>query len=153
MNEVLTPGVSVAQDEFDNTAIVRQPPVSASSSMGEGPHLLGFSWYEKSPDTVYLTVSKLGILNIEGVQFMVDGEPLEPIRKASRLTDYGRSTDRKSSRRFATTFSAFERLANAQDVRMRVESIDTYSVSKFGPANGIAVINEKFGKFLAEVNE
>jgi len=56
-----------------------------------------------------------------------------------------------STRRFAMPLDDFKAIATAKDVRMRVESIDTYNVSKFGSAYSNAIVNTKFAPFLEKI--
>jgi len=42
-------------------------------------------------------------------------------------------------------------LSKGMDVRMKVSSIDYYTVSTFGSLNSIAVINRKFKPFIEQV--
>ncbi|KHT61474.1 hypothetical protein RJ45_22750 [Photobacterium gaetbulicola] len=149
MNDALTPTVSVDIDNFDGRVIVTQPPVSSSSSLSEGWHTLGFQWQSAAPKKVYLEVGKSGIVNIEGVEFNVDGEFIRDIPTASSLTNYGDW----STRRFVIPISQFKKLASAQDVKMKVMTIDSYSVSSFGVSVSGAVVNTKFAPFMTEVEK
>ena len=46
----------------------------------------------------------------------------------------------------------FRRMATAKVVKMKVESINTYSVSSFGKAKPNAIVNGKFAAFLEQVD-
>jgi hypothetical protein len=52
--------MSLVKDDFDGSIIVRQTPVSASSSMSEAWHTLGFSWNQKTPNIIYITAGTVG---------------------------------------------------------------------------------------------
>ena len=65
VNNALTPSLNVDKDPFDDSLIIYQSPVSASSSMTEGWHTMGFEWNQKFPDVVFLQVGTNGITNVE----------------------------------------------------------------------------------------
>ena len=71
MNNAMTPSSHVMTDDFDGTAIIRQAPVSSSSSLAEGWHTLGFEWGQKTPDLVFITAGTNGITNVTDVAFNV----------------------------------------------------------------------------------
>jgi len=60
----LTPSLSVKHDEWNDTKIISQPPVSAAASMSEAWHTLGFTWNQNHPDFVILKVGVDGIDNV-----------------------------------------------------------------------------------------
>lgn len=143
-NDTMTPSVSVQKDKFDGSLNLLQPPVSASSSLTEAWHTLGFQWDEKFPNVVFLEVGVSGVTNVMGVAFNVDGEYIKDIDKASVLTKYGDW----STRRLMIPIADFVKISKGKDVKMKVIQIDTYSVSSFGSANYGAVINTKFPPFI-----
>jgi len=148
-NDVMTPSLSVHQDQFDNSLIITQPPVSSASAISEGWHTLGFQWSNKFPDVVFLEVGVSGITNVMGVAFNVDGLIIENINEASNLTKY----DDWSTRRLVMPISDFLKVAHGNDVKMKVMQIDTYSISSFGLNNSGAVVNRKFGPFIQKLKE
>jgi hypothetical protein len=149
LNDSLTPSMSVITDDFDGSTIVRQPPVSAASSMSEAWHTFGFEWVSSSPDVVFITAGANGIVNIEDVEFNVDGELVSDIEPASSTTEYGDW----STRRFAMSWEDFSRIVRAQSIKMKVVKINEYSVSSFGPENGGATVDTKFSPFVVKVTE
>ena len=148
-NDAMTPSLSVQQDQFDGSLIITQPPVSAASGLSEGWHTLGFQWSNKFPKVVFLEVGVSGITNVMGVAFNVDGQIIENIKEASSLTKYGDW----STRRLVMPVSDFLKVAQGNDVKMKVMQIDTYSVSSFGPTNSGAIINAKFAPFIQKLKE
>lgn len=148
-NDAMTPSLSVQQDQFDNSLIITQPPVSSASGLSEGWHTLGFQWSNKFPDVVFIEVGVSGITNVMGVAFNVDGLIIENIKQASNLTKYGSW----STRRLVIPISDFLKVAHGNDVKMKVMQIDTYSVSSFGLKNSGAVVNSKFGPFIQKLKE
>lgn len=149
MNDALTPSVKVEQDQFDGSTIISQAPVSAASSLSEGWHVMGFDWSSKSPSVVFLTVGRDSIVNIEGVEFNVDGVYIKEVPTTSPITDYGDW----STRRFRVTLDEFKLLSNSNDTKMKVITLNGYTVSSFGKENGGAVVNTKFKPFLFEINQ
>jgi hypothetical protein len=145
-NAAMTPSVKVMKDDFDNSTIIYQAPVSSASSMSESFSTLGFEWSSNTPNNVYLIAGVRGIENISGVAFNIDGEVLENIKIASSLTKY----DTWSTRRFVISKANFIRLTKASSVKMKVSQIDTYTVSSFG-LGSLAVVSSKFEPFLALV--
>ncbi|MBW2942525.1 hypothetical protein [Zhongshania aquimaris] len=148
-NDAMTPSLSVQQDQFDGSLIITQPPVSAASGLSEGWHSLVFQWSNKFPSVVFLEVGVSGITNIMGVTFNVDGQIIENIKDASALTKYGDW----STRRLVMPISDFLKVAQGNDVKMKVMQIDTYSVSSFGFSNSDAIVNKKFGPFIQKLKE
>ncbi|MEZ9571874.1 hypothetical protein AB4249_00330 [Vibrio sp. 10N.261.55.F4] len=148
-NDKMTPSVSIHQDQFDGSLRIEQPPVSASSSLSEGWHTLGFQWNQKFPNVVFLEVGVSGITNVMGVAFNVDGQIIENVKEASKLTKYGDW----STRRLVMPLSDFVKVSQGKDVKMKVIQIDTYSVSSFGSANSGAVVNTKFAPFVQKLKE
>lgn len=148
-NAALTPSLRVEKDEFDGSTIVYQPPVSAASSLNEGWHQLGFEWSSKWKYNVFIIVGVSGVHNITSVDFKVDGEIIENIKEASKLTDYGENI---STRRFVTSLSNFKKIAEAKNVKMKVSGIDNYSVSTFGVGSSAPIIS-KFKPFVEKINE
>lgn len=147
-NDALTPSLVTIKDEFDGSLIVRQVPVSAASSLGEAWHTLGFEWTQKTPDTVYLTAGARGIVNVEKLAFNADGRILDNIRTASATTEYGQW----STRRFAIPWDDFLVVASAKSVKMRVSTINEYTVSSFGPTHP-ATVDSKIAPFVVRVKE
>lgn len=149
MNNSLTPSLSVKKDSFDGSIIIHQPPVGATAKFSEHLHTISFTWKEKSPDTVYITVGIKGMDNIDGLDFNIDGNIISNVSTASSLTNYGKW----STRQFSVPIETFVNIAKGKDVKMRVSQIDTYSVSSFGSSNSGAVVNLKFPAFLAELKK
>ena len=149
MNDALTPSINAQKDPFDGSLIVSQAPVSASSSLTEGWHTMGFEWNQKFPDVVFLEVGTNGITNVQGVAFNVDGDIIENIKEASSLTKYGSW----STRRLVMPINEFVKVAQGRDVKMKLIQIDTYTVSTFGISHSGAVVNSKFPPFLSKLRE
>ncbi|MGR5323405.1 hypothetical protein ACP3VW_05890 [Vibrio sp. DNB22_17_1] len=147
MNDALTPSVKVETDPFDNSVHVYQSPVSASSSMSEAWHTMGFDWKSSQPNTVYVTAGLNSIVNISNIEFNADGKFFKDVQQASAHTEYGDW----STRRFKMTLHDFEELSNANDVRFKIETLNTYSVSSFGKSNTNALVNAKFKPFLTAI--
>lgn len=149
MNDAMTPSLSVIKDDFDGSLVLRQSPVSSSSSLGEGWHTLGFEWNQKNPDTIFVTVGTNGIVNINGVAFNADGQIITNIKLASKITEYGQW----STRRFSMSWEDFLKIANAKSVKMKVVKINDYTVSSFGPEHSGAIVNTKISPFVTKVRE
>ncbi|MEZ9945543.1 hypothetical protein [Vibrio sp. 10N.222.54.F10] len=149
MNDALTPSVKVDRDQFDGRTVISQAPVSAASSLSEGWHVMGFDWNSQSPSIIYITIGRDSIVNVEGVEFNVDGSFLTNIQTVSLITEYGDW----STRRFKLPMSDFRLIAKSEDTKMKVITINNYSVSSFGKSNSGAVVNTKFKPFLEEVDK
>ncbi|WP_040552439.1 hypothetical protein [Rheinheimera nanhaiensis] len=149
INDTMTPSLSVQKDQFDGSLIINQPSVSASSSLTESWHTLGFQWNQKYPKVVFLEVGVQGVKNVTGVAFNVDGEVIENIKEASSLTAYGDW----STRRLVMPVSDFVKVAMGRDVKMKVTQIDTYTVSSFGLDRSGAIVNSKFPPFIQKLRE
>lgn len=145
VNSAMTPGVRVTTDDFDDSKVIRQDPVSSSASLTEDWHTLGFSWNAATPNKVYLTVGVYGTQNIFGLAFNVGGRTITA-ETASLTTEYGPW----STRRFAVNYSDFETLATAPMVKMKVSGANTYGVSSFGTSTN-ALVGKKFPAFLQQV--
>ena len=153
-NDAFTPSVRLITDDFDGALIVRQPPVGASSSLGETIHLLGFEWLQKTPDTVYVTAGLHGISAITSLAFNADGRVIEDIKEASATTEFTRGPYPRSLRRFAMPLSDFAIVAAGKSVKMRVGGINAYTVSSFGSDNpAAAMVNPKFAPFIQQIQE
>lgn len=148
VNDGLTPSVSVMRDDFDGATIVRQEPVSASGSITEGWHTLGFEWNQKTPEIVYVTAGTYGVVNITEVAFNADGRIIADVSPASAITEYGTW----STRRFAMSWEDFMAVASAKAVKMKLVRINDYTVSSFGPDHPTALINAKLPHFVARVS-
>jgi hypothetical protein len=148
----MTPSLETFKDDFDNSQIVRQAPVSAASSLSDAWHTLGFEWRTNNSDIVIITAGTNGIVAIRGVAFKADDKLINGIESASRFTDFGPSGARQSEKRFALPWADFLTIAHARTVRMRLEQIDSYSVSSFGPDHPQATVNGKFEPFISQVN-
>lgn len=149
MMNSMTPGVKVIKSQFDGTTEIVQSSVSSSASLTEAWHTLGFRWNENAPENVFLVVGVHGVHNVTGVSFNADGNKIINIPTASTLTEYGKW----STRQFIMPLDSFRIIATANDVKMKVSQIDTYTVSSFGPTNKNAAINGKFIPFLAKIDE
>lgn len=152
--DALTPSLRMQKDDFDGATIVRQPPVSSSSSLGEARHTLGFDWSSKTPNTVYVTAGGLGAAAITALAFNADGLVIDNLKEASVITDrefsrYGTFAER----RFAMTWDQFLAVANARSVKMRVTRLNDYGVSSFGPDHDGAIVNTKLKPFADKVLE
>ncbi len=143
-----TPSAVVLIDPVDGKTIIRQPPVDARSSLIEPIHMVGFEWYEKFPEKIFITVEvALVTQSIQMASFNADGRIVENLKLASTGMQFGGS----SSRRFEIRFEEFLAIANARVVRLRVEGFKTYTVSSFGPDAGRADVNHTFAPFLEKV--
>jgi hypothetical protein len=150
--DAMTPSVTVIKDDFDGKLIIRQAPVNAASSVAEPLHTLGFEWNEKFPDTVFVTAGIAGTKAITGVAFNADGKVITSLKAASDLTDFARGGALVASyRRFEMPLRDFLLVARARVVKMRLDGINDYTVSSFGPDAGTAVVNVKIGPFLDQV--
>jgi len=149
MNDAMTPSISITKDDFDGSLIVRQPPVSSSSSLSEGWHTLGFEWNQKNPDTIFITAGTNGTVNITDVAFNADGQVISSIKPASTITEYGQW----STRRFSMSWEDFLKVASAKSVKMKVVRINDYTVSSFGPEHSGAIVNTKIQPFVEKVVE
>jgi len=148
MNDAMTPSVNVVKDDFDGKTVIRQSPVSAASNLSETAHVLGFEWYEKYPDLIFITVgAAFRTQAIENVAFNADNVVLERFKTASSFTEF---RDRASYRRFEIPWTDFVRIANASSVKMKIEGINDYTVSSFG-VGGYAIVNTKFQPFIQQV--
>lgn len=141
----MTPSVRVAADDFDGSKVISQAPVSASASLGEDWHTLGFDWNSKTPDKVFLTAGVQGINNIFGLAFNVGGRTITA-QTASLTTEYSSW----STRRFAVSYRDFETIATAPVVKMKVSGANSYGVSSFGTSTK-ALVGKKFPEFLQQV--
>jgi|GEM_PF-6768597 len=148
MNDALTPDADIVEDEFYGTKEVYQEPVSATSAFSEGWNLLGFRWNTGNPDIVYLLIAVNGAVNVEGLDFRIGNEFIQT-ETASTLTKY---EDSHSRRQFKVSYEDFLKIANADEVLMRVEMIDKYNVSSFGKSKNAAV-GSKFPKFLEQIKQ
>ena len=147
MNDAMTPSLAEFKDDFDGSMVVRQSPVSSSSSLSEGWHTLGFEWNQKTPDIIFITAGTNGIVNITDVVFNADGQIISSIKPASTITEYGQW----STRRFAMSWENFLKVANAKSVKMKVARINDYTVSSFGPNHSKAIVNTKIPPFVEKV--
>jgi len=149
VGDSFAPSLSVSTDEFDNTKIVSQPPVGASSSSEGGGHTLGFEWRQKHPDTVIITVGITGWYEITGVTFTADGASItdtKPVGLTVTQADW-------SKRPYSISWDNFMKIADAQSVEMKVIVSGGATVATFGPAHPGAAVNSKFGPFLENVRE
>jgi len=153
MNNIFTPNAEVLKDKYDGATIVQQEPVNAGAGVGEPWHVLGFDWSTKTPQTVFVTAGIVGTTRIGGLAFNADGTKIENIKLASENTDFERSQHGPSTsyRRFSMSLQDFLLVARAKDVKMRLSTGNTYSVSSFGPANPNAIVNSKFKGFTDKV--
>jgi hypothetical protein len=142
MNDALHPSTQVLKDDFDGTLVVRQQPVSAANGIREPWHTLGFEWSQKSPDTVLLTVAAHGAGNISDIAFNADGRIYDNVKVVN-----------PASGRFAVPWSTFLALAEAGSVKMKVERLDQYTVSSFGPKHPGAAVNSRIPTFVTTVRE
>ena len=151
-NDALTPSLEVEKDPFDGSIILRQRPVSAAGSLSEAFHLLGFDWRSRTPDSVFVTAGIVGTHAVSGVQFNVDGRFIRNVKLASATTEF---SDGNSYRRFEITVEEFTVIATGKAVKMRLDGINDYTVSSFGPegSGSMAIINSKFQPFLRQLQE
>lgn len=147
MNSAMTPSTRVSTDDFDGSTVISQAPVSASASLTEDWHTLGFDWNSRTPDMVFLTAGVQGIENVFGLEFNVGGRIIKA-QKASMTTDY----DSWSTRRYAVSYGDFERIANAPLVKMKVVGAHGYGVSSFGTSTD-ALVGRKLPDFLQKVRQ
>jgi len=116
--------------------------------MSETAHVLGFEWYEKYPDLIFITVgSAFRTQAIESVAFNADDAVLDHFKTASLLTEF---QNRTSYRRFEMPLPDFIRIANAKVVKMKVEGFNEYTVSSFG-VGSYAIVSSKFEPFIKQV--
>lgn len=149
MVDTMTPSAQTIVDDFDGRGIVRQSPISAASSLGEAFHTLGFEWMERYPNSIFITAGvAMQTRVITGVAFNADGRIFDNLKPASALTDH---EHRASYRRFELPFDDFLVIATANVVKMRLNGINAYTVSSFGPGVGSAAVNAKVGPFLEAV--
>lgn len=147
--------LEVMKDDFDGATIVRQPPVVASRptlTSDDSPQSLGFEWSSKTPDTVFVTAQYFVIENIEKVEFIADEQRIQGISTASVLTQFEPGSS-YSSRRFAMPMTEFRKIASAHIVKMKISSIDTYSVSRFGKDYPNVIVSDRFDPFLVAVDQ
>jgi len=152
-NQGMTPGVKVIKSDFDGHTEIIQPPVSAASSLKESWHTMGFRWTDEAPDTVFLKVGVPGIENVEGCAFNIDGQIIEA-KVASATTEYGTiSNGKQSYRQFVVPLSVFKKISSAKIVKMKVSSINNYSVSSFGEERSGAIVNGKIDAFITALGK
>ena len=147
VNQSLTPSANTVVDSFDDSIKVIQKPVSSASSINEAWHTLGFRWKSKTPNIVFLDVGTAGTNNVMVVAFNIDGNIVE-LKALSPVTEF---EDDRSYNTFSMSLDQFRRLATAKVVKMKVESINEYTVSSFGEENK-ATVNGKFASFLEQVD-
>lgn len=148
----------VTKDEWSNGAtVISQGIVPANSSMGEPSHGLGFKWRSDNPSSVYILVGVTGVENVDGVEFIVDGQRLDTPKRVSALTEYASNsftpndmTSSYSYRIFSMSLSDFIKIANAHLVKYRINQINTYSVSTFG-TDQPALVNQHFSEFMSQL--
>ena len=145
VNSAITPAANVTTDDFDGSKIVRQSPVSSSSSLTEDWHTLGFDYSSNTPNKVFMTAGVAGTKNIFGLDFNVGGRIIKA-SEASLVTEY----DSWSTRRFSVSYGDFIAIATAPSVKMKVSGANKYSVSSFGTSTN-ALVNKKFPPFLQKL--
>jgi hypothetical protein len=153
INSAMTPGAEVIKDDFYGATVIRQSPISASSSLSEPWHTLGFEWSTKTLDKVYVTAGlTMRTESIQNVEFKADDQIIEHIEIASNHTEFENSA---STRRFSMPLTEFRKIASAKDVKMKITHNlgNDYSVSSFGLNNQNALVNSKFAPFLNNVDE
>ena len=152
LNDAMTPSIESLQDKFDGSAILRQRPVNAAGSLGESFHLLGFDWSSCTPDSVFITAGAVGTRAIRDVQFNIDGKFIRDAKPASTMTEFANGN---SYRRFEIPIEVFIAIASAKSVKMRLDGINDYTVSSFGPegTGSMAIVNSKFQPFVAKLRE
>lgn len=152
-NAAMTPSAEIIKDDFDGATIIRQSPVSSSSSLAESWHTLGFEWTTKKPDSIYITAGLvMQTENIQNVQFKADGQTIENIELASNNTAFENSA---SSRRFSLPLSEFRKIAAARVVKMKIthNNGNNYSVSSFGLDYPNVLTTSKIPPFMNKVDE
>lgn len=148
-NAAMTPSTSSAVDPFDGSIVVTQPPVSASSSLGENFHSLGFAWSKKVPDEVVITVGAAGYRAITDVAFNADGKMITNAKAVHAVSRYENSwTFRDYSMRLDDLLT----IARAKSVKMKLQRVTESGVSSFGPAHG-ALVDVKLAEFIKEVEK
>lgn len=151
-NAAMTPGAVTIKDDFSGATIIRQDSISASSSLSESFHTIGFEWSTHKPDTVYITAGlAMQTRTIQGVQFKADGQTIENIELASTHTEY---ENQASSRRFALPLAEFRKIAAASEVKMKVvyDFENSYSVSSFGTNHPLALTTKKIPPFISQID-
>ncbi|MCL1091531.1 hypothetical protein L2744_18390 [Shewanella profunda] len=157
MNDALTPSVKIQQNAFDGSLEVIQAPVSAASSMSEAKHTLAFKWAKQTPDVIYLYAGVAGIETVSGLAFNVDGEIIDNIKKVGITNvDLGHTATlnlpNRSTAAFVISKRDFEKISKGDLVKMKVEMLNSYSVSSFGKSV-FASINSKLTPFIAAIEQ
>lgn|GEM_PF-3279103 len=159
LNDSITSGLRVSQDSYDDATLLTQPLVSAGHH-SEPWHMLGFIWKANIPDRVLLIAGTFGVQAITGLEFKIDDtqDIISPKLATQALTQIHWPESEldvvtTSSKIFAVTYDDFVKLAKANKVRMKLNSIDTYTVSTFGKQVGYRTINAKFNKFVLAIQE
>ncbi len=150
--DALTPSTRVMRDPFDGAVIVSQANVNAAH-INEGFHVLGFEWNSNRPNEIIAVAGVIGISNITGLAFNADGRIITA-RPAGTPTDYGvPGPVRTSTNRFIITLDDFKTIANAQDVKLKIVRLGSYSVSSFGraPKHKNVVISMKLPGFIEKL--
>lgn len=157
LNDSLTPSLKIENNSFDGTLEITQDAVSAASSMSEATHTLAFKWTKKEPDNIYLYAGVSGIETVNGLAFNVDGEIIDNIKKVGATDiDLGHTATlnlpNRSTAAFIISRNDFEKIANGNLVKMKVEMRNNYSVSSFGKSV-FASINSKLTPFIVAINK
>lgn len=162
LDDAMTPSMKVMRNDFDNSTILRQPPILASRpafNSDDAPHSLGFEWNTGEPDIVYVTAGVPGqILNIYELAFIADDVAINGIQLASGNTEYNTAinnsvTSRESLRRFAMPLSEFKKITTARIVKMKVVRDTDFSLSRFGQEYPDVTVSRKIVAFLSKVDE
>ena len=151
-NAAMTPGTETIHDQFDGSTIIRQEPVSASSSLSEAWHMLGFEWSTKRPETVNITPGlAMQTETIQDVEFNVDGKIISSAKLASSHTEYGNMA---SNRRLSLPIAEFRKIAEGRNVKMKVtyDFGNKYSVSSFGQDLPDAIVSGKIKLFMTQID-
>lgn len=160
LDDAMTPGLKVVNNDFDNSVIVDQPLVvanRASLSTNDSWHQLGFEWSTSTPDVVYITAGVVDrILNIYSVAFIADDQNIAGIELASNNTVYDAGTGaaplKKSTRRFALPLTEFRKIAAARIVKMKISRDNDFTLSRFGQDYPDVTVSRKIVAFLAKVD-
>lgn len=153
VNDSMTPNPKSYVSDFDNSIEIVQDNVSAASSLSEGWHVLGFFWTNRSKDTIIVNVGRNGIVSIQGVAFNIDGNiiRLKPVDVVTDFKFYNSGID-WSYKRYEMSLTDFLKLADADTVKMKVDTNSEYTVSTFGKKHPDAIISSKLPKFKAELS-
>lgn len=151
INDGLTADPRVVENDFDGSVEIHQPSVSSASGLSEDWSTIGLYWLENSPDFIIVEAGVNGIQNIKSIAFNIDGEILNVTNARIAFTEFEHGygyTSGWSYRSFTISLDEFDRIANADTVKFKVNRLNgTYDVSTFGKQHPNAVLSAKLPKF------